>query len=232
MKVIVTGASKGIGKSVAEIFAADGHDLFICSHNEVNLYKAREDLGNRFPTVNIHAKAFDLSKKEEVISFGEWCLQGATPDILVNNAGLFEPGNVHDEAEGVLESQMAINFYSAYHLTRTVLPLMMKRKCGHIFNICSIASLGAYKNGGAYSVSKFALYGFSKNLREEMKPHQIKVTAIIAGAVLTDSWRGFDNKENRIMVSGDIAQMILAASKLSPGACVEDIILRPQLGDL
>jgi short-subunit dehydrogenase len=232
MKVIVTGASKGIGKSVAEIFAADGHDLFICSQNEVNLYKAKEDLGTRFPNVNIHAKAFDLSKKEEVIKFGEWCLLDASPHILVNNAGLFEPGNVHDEAEGVMESQMAINFYSAFHLTRTILPSMMKKKRGHIFNICSIASIGAYKNGGAYSVSKFALYGFSKNLREEMKPHQIKVTAIIAGAVLTDSWGGFDNTENRIMVSGDIAQMILAASKLSPGACVEDIILRPQLGDL
>ena len=77
---------------------------------------------------------------------------------------LLFPGNVYDEAEGVLEKQMEINFYSAYHLTRLLLPSMMKQKSGHIFNICSIASLQAYPNGGAYSISKFALAGFSKNL--------------------------------------------------------------------
>ena len=67
---------------------------------------------------------------------------------------------------------------------------------GHIFNMCSIASLHAYANGGAYSISKFALYGFSKNLREEMKPHGIKVTSVHPGAVMTDSWEGFDNSQN------------------------------------
>ena len=93
-------------------------------------------------------------------------------DVLVNNAGTFIPGNVYDEGEGVLEKQMEINLYSAYHLTRLLLPPMMKQKSGHIFNICSIASLQAYPNGGAYSISKFALAGFSKNLRHEMKPQE------------------------------------------------------------
>jgi short-subunit dehydrogenase len=92
--------------------------------------------------------------------------------------------------------------------------------------------LNAYKDGGAYSISKFALYGFSKNLREEMKTHNIKVTAIHPGAVLTDSWGNFDNSSNRIMEASDIAKMIYAASQLSAGACAEDIIIRPQLGDL
>jgi short-subunit dehydrogenase len=196
-----------------------------------------EELMTKYPSVTIKAKPFDLSVKEEAIAFGNWCLSFAVPDILVNNAGLFEPGSVHNEADGLLESQMATNVYSAYHVTRTVLPKMMNRPStnsgrGHIFNMCSIASLHAYANGGAYSISKFALYGFSKNLREEMKPHAIKVTSVHPGAVMSDSWGNYDNSSRRIMEADDIAKMIYAASQLSPQACVEDIVIRPQLGDL
>ena len=230
--VIITGASKGIGKAIAEIFAANGHNLFLCSRGEVALYKTIEELTTRFPAVSIKAKPFDLSKKEEAIAFGNWCLSFAVPDILINNAGLFEPGSVHNEPDGLLESLVATNVYSAYHVTRAVLPKMMERKSGHIFNMCSIASLHAYANGGAYSVSKFALYGFSKNLREEMKPHGIKVTSVHPGAVMSDSWGNYDNSTKRIMEAEDIAKMIYAASQLSVQACVEDIIIRPQLGDL
>lgn len=232
MNVIITGASRGIGKAIAEIFAANGHNLFISSRNEVALYKATEELMTRFPHVTIKAKAFDLSNREEAKKMGEWCLSLAVPDILVNNAGSFEPGNVQDEPDGTLESQVATNLYSAYHLTRTLLPKMKEKKSGHIFNICSIAALAAYDNGGAYSISKFALYGFSKNLRKEMIPHGIKVTAIHPGAVMTDSWEGFDNSKKRIMEAEDIAKMVYAATQLSSAACVEDIVIRPQLGDL
>jgi len=232
MNTIITGASKGIGKAIAEIFAANGHDLFLCSRGELALYKTMEELVTRFPSVTIKAKPFDLSVKEQAIAFGNWCLESGTPAILVNNAGLFEPGSVNNEPDGVLESQLATNLMSAYHVTRTVLPKMIAAKSGHIFNMCSIASLNAYPNGGAYSISKFALYGFSKNLREEMKPHGIKVTSIHPGAVMSDSWGNYDNSSKRIMEADDIAKMVYAASQLSTQACVEDIIIRPQLGDL
>ena len=232
MTVLITGASRGIGKSVAEIFARNGYDLFISSRNEVALYKAMEELQTKYLSVSIKAKAFDLSDKQQAKELGNWCLKYTVPDILVNNAGLFEPGSVHNEPEGALENQLAINISSAYHLTRTLLPKMMERRSGHIFNMCSIASLNAYENGGAYSISKFAMHGFSKNLREEMKPFDIKVTSILAGAVLTDSWGDYDNSSNRIMEADDIAKMIYACTQLSPAACVEDIVVRPQLGDL
>ena len=232
MNVIITGASKGIGKAIAEIFAANGYDLFLCSRGEAALYKTMEELVTRFPGVTIKARPFDLSRKEDAVAFGNWCLSFDIPDILVNNAGLFEPGSVYNEPDGQLESQIATNLYSAYHLTRTILPKMMERKTGHVFNICSIASLHAYTNGGAYSISKFAMYGFSKNLREEMKPHGIKVTAVHPGAVLTDSWGDYDNSAKRIMEASDIAKMVYASSQLSMQACVEDIVIRPQLGDL
>ena len=232
LSVVVTGASKGIGKAVAEIFAANGASLYLCSRGEAALYKTMEDLQTRFPQATVKARPADLSVKEEAIGFGNWCLSQAVPDILVNNAGLFEPGSVHSEPDGLLESQLNVNLFSAYHLTRTLLPAMMIRKQGHIFNMCSIASLHAYANGGAYSISKFALYGFSKNLREELKPHGIKVTSVHPGAVLTNSWGDFDNSSNRIMEAADIAKMVWAASSLSVQACVEDIVIRPQLGDL
>lgn len=238
MNAVITGASKGIGRSVAEIFAANGYNIFICSRSEATLYKVMEELLNKFPGVTIKAKPFDLSVKEQAKEFGKWALEQTAKtgsghlDILINNAGLFEPGSVYNEPEGTLESQLAVNLYSAYHLTRTVLPAMMKTKSGHIFNLCSIASLNAYNNGGAYSISKFAIYGFSKNLREEMKPHGIKVTHVIPGAAYTDSWRGSNIDKNRIMEADDIAKMIFAASQLSQQACVEEIVIRPQLGDL
>lgn len=233
MTVAITGASRGIGKAIAEIFAANGHNLIMVSRNDLALYKAMEDLQLRFPVVAIRAKAFDLSRKEEAIAAGQWIMEKETvPDILVNNAGLFEPGSVHNEPEGLLEKQLAVNLYSAYHLTRILLPAMQQRRSGHIFNMCSVASLQAYPNGGAYSISKFALYGFSKNLREEMKPYGIRVTSVMPGAVMSDSWGDFDNSSGRIMEAADIARLVYTASQLSPQACVEDLLLRPQLGDL
>lgn len=237
MNIVITGASRGIGKAVAEIFAASGHNLYLSSRSDVALFKTTEELSKKYPSVVIKAKPFDLSIKERAQQFGSWCLQQAVPDILVNNAGLFEPGSVFNEPDGVLESQIATNLYSAYHVTRRVVPKMIESTQldglpRHVFNMCSIASLDAYPNGGAYSISKFALYGFSKNLRNELKEFGIKVTAVLPGAVMTDSWEGFDNSTNRIMETTDVARMIYAASQLSLQACVEDIIIRPQLGDL
>lgn len=233
MNVVITGASKGLGKAMAERFAAAGHQLYICARNEVSLYKTLEDLITRYPDTRIKAKARDLSIKEQAEDFGQWVLANAFHvDVLINNAGRFIPGSIHGEAAGALDEMMQANVYSAYYLTRTLLPGMMARKSGHIFNICSIASLNAYPNGGAYSISKFALHGFSRNLREELRPYQVKVTSVFPGAVYTDSWSGSGVDPKRIMESSDVAAMVFAASQLSPQACVEDIVLRPQLGDL
>lgn len=232
MNVIITGASKGLGKAIAEKFAAKGNRLFICARNEATLQATRTELLQQHPGCEIHAIDIDISEKQNAISFGNYCLQYGAPSIVVNNAGTFLPGNICDEADGVFEQMMASNLNSAYHLTKTLLPKMMEAKSGHIFNMCSIASLAAYNNGGSYSISKFALLGFTKNLRRELKTYNIKVTAVIPGAVYTDSWSGAGVPEDRIMQSSDVANMVYAASLLSPQACVEEIILRPQLGDL
>jgi short-subunit dehydrogenase len=232
MNIIITGASKGIGKAIAQQFAAAGHTLIICSRGEKQLYDTVAFLQTNYPQCTVKARMVDMSDKQQVKEFGVWSLEFGVPDILVNNAGQFIPGSIHNEADGVLEQMIETNLYSAYHLTQVVLPSMMQAKAGHVFNICSIASLQAYHNGGSYSISKFALLGFSKNLREEMKPHGVKVTAVCPGATMSASWDGFEIDPKRIMEADDIAKMIFAAAQLSPQAVVEDIIMRPQLGDL
>ncbi len=232
MNVVITGSGKGMGKATAEKFAADGNTLFICARNEKELSETAEELGKKY-NCKVHYFPADLSKKTAAREFGQWVLRQAPQvDILVNNAGQFIPGSIYNEEDGLLEKMMAINLYAAYHLTRVLLPAMMERKQGHIFNICSIAALKAYDNGGSYSISKFALMGFSKNLREELKPYNIKVTAVYPGAVYTSSWYGSGVAESRIMEADDIANVIFSGSKLSPQACIEDIVIRPLLGDL
>jgi len=233
MNCIITGASRGLGKAIAEKFAGGGYNLCLISRNAEVLQQTADELAEKYPSIEIWRHAFDLGNKQQAIQCGNWILGlGVSVDILVNNAGQFIPGSVYNEEDGVLEKMMEVNLYSAYHLTRVLLPGMMAQKKGHIFNLCSIASLKAYPNGGSYSISKFALAGFSKNLREELKPHGIKVTALYPGAAYTDSWAGSGVDPLRIMEAGDIAEMVFAASKLSPQAAVEEIVLRPQLGDL
>jgi short-subunit dehydrogenase len=233
MNCIITGASKGLGKAMAERFAAADYGLYLVARDAGRLAATQNELSARHPGVRINIQAVDMSEKEQVVAYGTGLsTAGVTVDVLINNAGQFLPGSVHNEPEGTLEQLMATNLYSAYHLTRILLPGMMARRSGHIFNICSVASLQAYSNGGAYSISKWALAGFSANLREELKPYGVKVTSVFPGAAFTDSWVGSGVDPQRIMEAADVAEMVYAASRLSPQATVEEILLRPQLGDL
>lgn len=231
MNIVITGGSKGMGKALAAKFATAGNKVFINARNEDELKLTADEINNNNGVVQYFAA--DISQKSAAEDLAYWLTsQHIIPDILINNAGQFIPGSIYNEEEGTLEKMIAVNLYSAYYLTRAFLPSMMKKKAGHIFNMCSIASLKAYNNGGSYSISKHALMGFSKNLREELKPYNIKVTAVYPGAVYTASWEGAGIDPLRIMEVNDIAEMMYAASLLSPRACVEDIIIRPQLGDL
>lgn len=233
MNIVITGGSKGIGKAIAERFAMDKNNIFICSRTEAALAETARNIEEKHKGSTIKYFAADLSNTASVKKFAAWLLSlNIQVDILINNAGLFIPGSVHNEEEGTLEKMIQVNLYSAYHLTRALLPAMMKKKSGHIFNICSIASLHAYANGGSYSISKYALMGFSKNLREEMKPFNIKVTSVFPGAVYTSSWEASGISPQRIMKPEDIAELVFTTSKLSSQACVEDIIIRPLQGDL
>ncbi len=232
MNVVISGASKGIGLAIAKKYAGAGHNVAICSRSMEKLQSAKAEIKS-LKGGDVYILRTDVSKKEEVLAFAEFCLKElGQVNILVNNAGYYLPGNLYNEAEGTLENMINTNLYSAYHLTRALVPAMMEQGSGDIVNICSVASINAYPNGGAYSVSKFALHGFSQNLREEMKNHGIRVISVLPGAVLTDSWAGYTGNENRLMGAEDIADAVFSATSLSRRTVVEDIILRPQLGDL
>jgi short-subunit dehydrogenase len=233
MNVVITGGSKGLGRAFAEAFAAGGHDLALCSRSEEELQVTVLALRKQFPEIRVEAKAFDLSSKGGAEEYAAWVRSRfGVVDILINNAGRFLGGNIYDEPEGTLEAMINTNLYSAYHLTRALLPVMMGQRKGQIFNICSVAGLQAYPNGGAYSISKFALLGFSRNLREELKPYGIKVTAVCPGATYTASWEGSGIDPERMMAPEDVAAMVYATANLSDRAVVEDLVMRPVLGDL
>ncbi|MEM6726664.1 MAG: SDR family oxidoreductase [Bacteroidota bacterium] len=230
MKAVITGASKGIGRAIAELFVSKGFDLFICARNPEGLASTKSALEKQHPGRKVYTKSADLSKKEEVMAFAEAVkAEWAYFDVLINNTGVFLPGSILNEPEGNLEFMMQTNLFSAYTLTRS---LLTNIKNGHIFNMCSIASLAAYPNGGSYSISKFALLGFSKVLREELKDRAIRVTAVLPGATWSASWEGVDLPEKRLMKAEDIAKAVWGAYELSDQAVMEELIIRPQLGDL
>jgi len=230
---IITGASKGIGKAIAHLLVSKGFDVGICARTLEDLLALKSSLLQINPNVRIVAESVNVSDEEAVNAFANACLTNFnTIDILVNNAGVFIPGAILDLDTSQLKNTIDVNLMSAFWMTKCIAPQMIHQKAGHIFNMCSVASLQAYPNGGAYSISKYALLGFSENLREELKIYNVKVTAICPGAVYTDSWKSSGVDPNRLMEANDIAESLWSAYNLSNKAVVEKIIIRPQLGDL
>lgn len=230
--ILVTGGTKGIGRAIIERFAAEDFDIFTCARNETDLASLKNFLQLNYPKIKVVAIEADLSKKEDVSRFVKEIKTVAIPNVLVNNTGIFLPGAIHNEPDGNFELMMQTNLYSAYYVTRGFVSEMIEKRSGHIFTMGSVAGLTAYPNGGTYAVSKWAMLGMTKCLREELKPHQIKVTSILAGATYTSSWEGVDLPEERFMKVSDVAESVWSAYNLSPQSVVEEIIIRPQLGDI
>ncbi len=231
--IVVTGGSHGIGRAIIRKFTAEGFDAITCGRNEPDLAALKSEIEKINPGSTVYFRKADLSAREDTRGFLDYTksLRRAV-DVLINNAGYFVPGEISTEPEGNLQSMIEANLYSAYHVTRGLVSQMKELRSGHIFNMCSIASFQAYENGGSYAISKFALLGFSKCLREELKEHRIKVTAVMPGATKTRSWEGTDLPDERFMKAADVADTVFAAYSLSPNTVVEEIIIRPQLGDI
>ncbi|MEQ8242026.1 SDR family oxidoreductase [Fulvivirga sp.] len=229
---VITGGTKGIGKALIEKFADQQFDIITCSRNEEDLKRLSDDVSSKFG-VSIHTFKVDMSKKAEVQGFADDIFKiSSHVNVLINNAGLFIPGAAHEEEDGALEQMIDTNLYSAYHLTRGLIHGMKEKRAGHIFNMCSTASFVPYVNGGSYCISKFALLGMSKVLREEMKEHNVRVTSIMPGATLTASWEGVELPEERFMKPEDVADAVFNAYSMSDRTVIEEIVMRPQLGDI
>jgi hypothetical protein len=229
---VVTGGTKGIGRCIINRFAREGFDIATCSRKQPDLSALKNDVEQAF-NVTVHTFVADVTNQQQVKGFTDFVKQlDRAVDVLVNNAGHFEPGRVSDEPDGVLEKMIHSNLYSSYHTTRGLVGEMKTRKWGHIFTMCSIASIKAYPNGGSYAIAKFALLGFTKVLREELKEFGIRVTAVLPGATRTSSWDDTDLPESRFMKPEDVAESVYGAYSLSRSSVVEEILIRPQLGDI
>ena len=231
--LVISGGTKGIGRAIVEIFALNGFDIVTCSRSQEDLGRLIEEIQSAGVSNEVMGFKANLRNREEIDGFVRYINTLRRPvDVLVNNTGTFQPGSISTEPEGVFDQMLETNLHSAYHLTRGLIGDFIKNKKGHIFNICSTASIMPYVNGGSYCISKYAMYGMTQVLREEMKEHKVRVTAVLPGATYTSSWEGADLPPERLMKPEDIASAVWNAYEMSFRTVVEEIILRPQLGDL
>ena len=227
--MVITGGTKGIGKAILHRFLAEDFTIFTCGSTEASVAALHAEMNSKRVIVN----QVDVANKAAVQQWAREVMgQTQNIDVLINNAGRVIPGAIGEEPEGAFEEMMATNLASAYHCTRAFLPTMKASKKGHIFNICSTASVVAYPNGGSYCISKFGLLGMSKVLREELKPFGIKVTSVLPGATFTESWAATSLPQDRFIPVEDIARLVWAAYNAGPSSVVEELLVRPLLGDI
>ena len=226
MNAIVTGASKGIGKSIALKLAQNGYNLAICARNEAELQSFTTEL--LALGVKVIAVVVDCSKKEEVISFcNQVKLEMKTIEVLVNNVGVFLPGNILDEADDAFEQQQQLNLNAAYYFSKIFGKMMREAKSGHIFNICSIASIQVVEDAGSYTVTKTAMLSLNHVFRAALAEYNVKVTAILPGSTLTASWDGTTIPSETFVQPEDIANSIYSILTLSSGVNVDQLVLTP-----
>jgi len=231
--IVISGGGKGIGKALALKFAEMGCNVAVCARTQSDLETLMTEMLQLNPACNIIVSVTDVRSKVDLKKFADEVIdKWGTVDVLVNNAGTFIPGLVTEEPDGNLELLMETNLYSAYYLSRYLLSALTASAKANIFNVTSVAGIKAYPNGGSYSISKFAMLGLSKALREELKSNSIAVTSLIPGATLTDSWAGSGLPEDRFMTVNDVADLVYNISCMSAQTVVEEVVLRPMLGDI
>ncbi|WP_210465171.1 SDR family NAD(P)-dependent oxidoreductase [Rufibacter roseolus] len=231
--IVVTGGTKGIGRAIVDRFAAEGFHIITCSRSQKDLDNLKLEIEQKYTFSKVFFVSADVSQAGEVQRFLEYIQSlKVKVDVLVNNAGFFIPGKIHEESDTVLREMINTNLYSAYDLTKGLVTDMIRRRDGHIFTLCSTASIMAYPNGGSYCIAKHALYGMTRVLREELKEYNIRVTAVLPGATYTSSWEGVDLPKDRFMKPEDVANAIWNAHYISKQTVIEELLLRPQLGDI
>ncbi len=230
---LITGSTKGMGRAIAIAFANEGLNVAICSRNEKELFEFRDELLDINSAIKVFAQVADGSNKAQLLRFAAAAQQElGFIDVVVNNLGMFIPTSILNDADDTFQKQFDTNLAPTYELYRFFGKTMAAARKGHFFNICSVAAINPVVGAGSYSVTKYALLGLTKVMRLEMQDHGVKVTAIIPGSTLTDSWKDAVVDKNTMVLPEDIASAIINIYRMSPGANVDELIIKPAPGQL
>ena len=222
-----------MGRSIAIAFAIEGINLAICSRNQEDLDGFKNELLKINPAIQVFIMVADGSNKKQLLDFAAAAESGlGAISIIVNNLGMYTFAGILDDTEDAFDKMINTNLMPAYQLYRFFGKKMRAAKHGHIFNICSVAALNPIAEAGTYSVTKAALLALNKVMRLDMQAHNVKVTAIIPGSTLTDSWKGMTVDKDTMVSPDDIASAIVNIYKMSPGANVDEMIIKPTPGQL
>jgi NADP-dependent 3-hydroxy acid dehydrogenase YdfG len=231
--VLITGASQGIGATTARVFAAElpGIRLALVARNKKNLAISARTCRELGATAEIFP--CDVSNEKAVASMARAVTRAfGTVDVLINNAGKFVAATFLKTSTADFDALIAINLRGLFLVSKAFIPGMVRRGRGDVFNMSSIAGLQAYQSGAAYCAAKFGVTGLSAVMRNELKDRGVRVCCVHPGATWTESWRKSGAKKERLMPAEDIARAMLGVYRLGRNTVVEEIVLRPQLGDL
>ncbi|QNL51458.1 SDR family oxidoreductase [Olivibacter sp. SDN3] len=230
---LITGATRGIGRSITAMLAKEGCNLMIAARGEKDLKQLRNELINSYPECMIKYFVVDCGDQEQVKELAEAAANfSATIDILINNVGLFNPSSFLEESETTFADHMAVNVFCTHYLSVFFGRKMCKKKAGHIFNVGSVAGKMPFAKAASYSVTKYAVHGLTTVLRQEFGAYGVKVTEIIPGSTYTSSWEGIAIPEERFVAVDDIAASVRACLQMSAGANVDEIVIRPVYGEI
>ncbi len=236
--ILVTGATSGFGKAIAEKFAANQSNIIITGRRKDALLALANALETKY-TIKVLPLTFDVRNKKEVFTI----LSGLTDewkniDVLINNAGLalgrdsFENAAIDD-----WETMLDTNVKGMMYVTRAILPYLIAKQKGHIINIGSIAGKEVYQYGNGYCASKYAVDALSKSMRIDLLHHSIKVTAIHPGAAETEfslvRFKGDAAKAAAVyegytpLYATDIADTVFYCTTLPEHVCINELTIMP-----
>ncbi len=227
--ILITGASQGIGRSIALAFAvATARPLILLARNKENMLET-EKLCRAAGSDEIHLAVCDATKREEVekIHLPE---DFPKPGLLINNAGSFLLKNLTATSNQEFQNQIDVNLFTAVNVVNRFLEDLKTIDRALIINICSVASLRGFGESGAYSAAKHATLGYTRSLRDELKDTEIGVTAINLGQTHSTSWDESSMPPDRLINPTDVARLLVTFSELSPSTLVEEVSIQPQHG--
>jgi 3-oxoacyl-[acyl-carrier protein] reductase len=223
---LVTGASRGIGLAISRRLGQMGAQVSLCARNAEKLERAASEL--RSAGIQVLALRTDVTRRDEVASLVSETQRTFGPlDILVNNAGIGIFGPFQDQTEADWNAILDTNLKSVFLASRAVAPEMIRRKTGHIINICSLAGKSTFANGAIYCASKWGLLGLTGCMAEDLRAHGIRVSAICPGSVATEFSPHVGKDPAKMLQPEDVAHAVAAIVTQAPGSFISEVQMRP-----